>query len=93
MYFGLDSSSGVDSAAGVDTIGFDSTNGDGELARSLSALKSALNSSGLFLPLPLNLLAHDRSENYEHKRSHYTANIGTRVFKSTVFHDRIRAKE
>jgi len=59
LYFGLDSSSGVDAA--VDTIDLVSTTGDGEFARSLSALKSALNKSGLFLPLPLNLLAHERS--------------------------------
>jgi hypothetical protein len=44
-------------------IDFVSTKGDGEFARSLSALKSALNNSGLFLPLPLNLLAQDRSMN------------------------------
>lgn len=64
FYFGLDSSSGVDAVvdAAADVIDFVSTNGEGEFARSLSALKSAFNKSGLFLPLPLNLLAQDRSE-------------------------------
>lgn len=64
FYFGLDSSSGVDAAVDAVTIDFVSARGDGEFARSLSALKSAFNRSGLFLPLPLNLLAHDRSEKH-----------------------------
>lgn len=59
FYFGLDSSSGVDAA--VDVIDFVSTTIEGEFARSLSALKSAFNKSGLFFPLPRNLLAQDRS--------------------------------
>lgn len=59
---GLVSSSGVD-AAKDEVIDFVSAKGEGEFARSLSALKSALKSSGLFLPLPLNLLAQDRSYN------------------------------
>lgn len=65
---GLDSSSGVDAAID-ETIDFVSAKGDGEFARSLSALKSALKRSGLFLPLPLNLLAQDRSNkiNYNSK--------------------------
>lgn len=55
-YLGLASSSG---AAG--RMGLLSARGEGEFGLSLSPEKSALRSSGLFLPPPLARLAQDRS--------------------------------